>query len=135
VGRDHRDGHSPGLFPRPPPDVVAGIHRRERIEARVRRKWGTSPYRDSERLTGCSRDARFGRRLEDQPSCEQTPASPNEPREARRPLADLRWRRRRVLELKLAGFGYREIMERLGVTYTNVNRDLTEARAELRRAA
>jgi Sigma-70, region 4 len=51
------------------------------------------------------------------------------------PLADLRWRRRRVLELKLAGFGYREIMERLGVTYTNVNRDLTEARAELRRAA
>jgi DNA-directed RNA polymerase specialized sigma24 family protein len=37
-----------------------------------------------------------------------------------------------VLELKLAGFSYREIMELLGVTYTNVNRHLTEARAELR---
>jgi DNA-directed RNA polymerase specialized sigma24 family protein len=31
-------------------------------------------------------------------------------------LAGLRWRRRRVLELKLAGFSYREIMEILGVT-------------------
>ena len=52
-----------------------------------------------------------------------------------RALAGLRWRRRRALELKLAGFSYREIMELLGVTYTNVNRHLTEARAELRRAA
>jgi RNA polymerase sigma factor (sigma-70 family) len=58
-----------------------------------------------------------------------------EAREALRALAGLRWRRRRVLELKLAGFSYREIMERLGVTYTNVNRHLTEARAELREAA
>jgi hypothetical protein len=48
------------------------------------------------------------------------------------PLAGLRWRRRRVPEPKLAGFGNREIMERLGVTYTNVNRHVTEARAELR---
>jgi RNA polymerase sigma factor (sigma-70 family) len=58
-----------------------------------------------------------------------------EAREALRALAGLRWRRRRVLELKLAGFSYREIMELLGVTYTNVNRHLTEGRAELRRAA
>jgi DNA-directed RNA polymerase specialized sigma24 family protein len=58
-----------------------------------------------------------------------------EEHEAPRALAGLRWRRRRVLELKLAGFGYREIMEHLGVTYTNVNRHLTEARAELREAA
>jgi DNA invertase Pin-like site-specific DNA recombinase len=50
-------------------------------------------------------------------------------------LTGLRWRRRRLLELKLAGFSYREIMELLGVTYTNVNRRLTEARAELREAA
>jgi DNA-directed RNA polymerase specialized sigma24 family protein len=55
-----------------------------------------------------------------------------EAREALRTLAGLRWRRRRVLELKLAGFSYREVMELLGVTYTNVNRHLTEARAELR---
>jgi DNA-directed RNA polymerase specialized sigma24 family protein len=47
-------------------------------------------------------------------------------------LAGLRWRRRRVLELKLAGFSNREIMELLGVTYTNVNRHLSEGRAELR---
>jgi hypothetical protein len=36
---------------------------------------------------------------------------------------------------KVAGYRYTEIMERLGVTYTNVNRHLTEARAELREAA
>jgi RNA polymerase sigma factor (sigma-70 family) len=58
-----------------------------------------------------------------------------EAREALRALAGLRWRRRRVLELKLAGFSYREITQILGVTYTNVNRHLTEARAELREAA
>jgi DNA-directed RNA polymerase specialized sigma24 family protein len=50
------------------------------------------------------------------------------------PWPGLRWRRR-ALALKLAGFSYREIMERLGVTYTNVSRHLTEARAELREAA
>ena len=50
-------------------------------------------------------------------------------------MAGLRSRRRRALELKLAGFSYREIMELLGVTYTNVNRHLSEGRAELRRAA
>jgi hypothetical protein len=31
-----------------------------------------------------------------------------------RALAGLHWRRRRALELKLAGFSYREIMELLG---------------------
>jgi DNA-directed RNA polymerase specialized sigma24 family protein len=36
-----------------------------------------------------------------------------------------------VLQLKIAGYSYREIAEKLGVTYTNVNRHLTEGRAEL----
>jgi DNA-directed RNA polymerase specialized sigma24 family protein len=53
-------------------------------------------------------------------------------REPLRALAGLRCRRR-ILELKVAGFSYREIMELLGVTYTNVNRHLTEGRAELPR--
>ena len=56
-----------------------------------------------------------------------------EAREALRLLAGLRWRRRRVLELQVAGYSYQEIAERLGVTYTNVNRHVTEGRAELRR--
>jgi DNA-directed RNA polymerase specialized sigma24 family protein len=47
----------------------------------------------------------------------------------------LRPRRRRALEPKLAGYSYREITQILGVTYTNVNRHLTEARAELRETA
>jgi len=58
-----------------------------------------------------------------------------EAREALRALADLRWRRRRVLALKVAGFSYAEIQERLGLTYTNVNRQLTRSRKELRDAA
>jgi DNA-directed RNA polymerase specialized sigma24 family protein len=58
-----------------------------------------------------------------------------EAREALRALAGLRRRRRRVLELKLVGFSYREIMALLGVTYTNVNRHPSEGRARLRRAA
>ena len=53
-------------------------------------------------------------------------------REALRALAGLRWRRRRVVALLAAGYSYREIAEKLGVTYTNVNRQLTEGRAELR---
>jgi DNA-binding transcriptional ArsR family regulator len=57
-----------------------------------------------------------------------------EAREALRALARLRWRRRRALELKLAGFDYREIMELFGVTYSNVNRHLSEG-TELREAA
>jgi len=58
-----------------------------------------------------------------------------EAREALRALADLRWRRRRVLALKVAGFSYREIMERLALTYTNVNRQLVRGRKDLERAA
>lgn len=49
-------------------------------------------------------------------------------REALRVLADLRWRRRRALALKVAGFSFTEIIGRLGVTYPNVNRHMTEAR-------
>jgi RNA polymerase sigma factor (sigma-70 family) len=56
-----------------------------------------------------------------------------EAREALRSLADLRWRRRYALALKVAGYSYREIMAILGVTYTNVNRHVTEGRAELRK--
>lgn len=37
-----------------------------------------------------------------------------------------------VLVLQAAGFSYNEIAERLSVTYTNVNRHITEGRAELR---
>ena len=55
-------------------------------------------------------------------------------REALRLLAGLRWRRR-VLALPVAGFSYREICERLGVSCTWVNQYMTEGRAELRRAA
>jgi DNA-directed RNA polymerase specialized sigma24 family protein len=62
-------------------------------------------------------------------------SSPAASSSARSSSESHRWRRRRVLELKLAGFSYREITQILGVTYTNVNRHLTEARAELREAA
>jgi RNA polymerase sigma factor (sigma-70 family) len=55
-----------------------------------------------------------------------------EAREALRALSALRWRRRRVLVLRLAGYTYKEMAEKLGVTYTNVNRHVTEGRAELR---
>ena len=39
---------------------------------------------------------------------------------------------RRALVLQAAGHSYKEIAENLGVTYTNVNRRITEGRAELR---
>jgi RNA polymerase sigma factor (sigma-70 family) len=55
-----------------------------------------------------------------------------EAREALRALAGLRWRRRRVLELRAGGYSYKEIAAKLGVTYTNVNRQLTRGRSELR---
>jgi RNA polymerase sigma factor (sigma-70 family) len=48
-------------------------------------------------------------------------------------LAGLRWHQRTVLTMQLAGYSYNEIAERLGKTYTWVNRHLTEGRAELRR--
>ena len=54
-------------------------------------------------------------------------------RELLRALASLRWHQRAVLTLRLAGYSYKEIAERLGKTYTWVNRHLTEGRAELRR--
>ena len=37
-----------------------------------------------------------------------------------------------MLALRIAGYSYKEIAERLGVTYTNVNRYVTEGRAEVR---
>jgi DNA-directed RNA polymerase specialized sigma24 family protein len=55
-----------------------------------------------------------------------------EAREALRALASLRWRRRRMLVLRTAGYRYKEMAELLGVTYTNVNRHVTEGRGELR---
>jgi RNA polymerase sigma factor (sigma-70 family) len=56
-------------------------------------------------------------------------------REALRSLAGLGDRRRAALTLKVAGYSYREIQEILGVTYTWINRHLTEGRAALRRQA
>jgi RNA polymerase sigma factor (sigma-70 family) len=55
-----------------------------------------------------------------------------EAREALRALAGLRSRRRRVLALRAAGYSYKEIAAKLGVTHTNVNRQLTRGRSELR---
>jgi DNA-directed RNA polymerase specialized sigma24 family protein len=40
-----------------------------------------------------------------------------------------------MLALKVAGFSYREIMERLGLTYTTVNRQLVRGRRDLRDVA
>jgi RNA polymerase sigma factor (sigma-70 family) len=56
-----------------------------------------------------------------------------EARELLRSLACLRWHQRTVLTMQLAGYSYKEIAQRLGKTYTWVNRHLTEGRAELRR--
>jgi RNA polymerase sigma factor (sigma-70 family) len=56
-----------------------------------------------------------------------------EARDLLRELAGLRWHQRTVLPLQFAGYSYNEIAERLGRTYTWVNRHLTEGRAELRR--
>jgi RNA polymerase sigma factor (sigma-70 family) len=56
-------------------------------------------------------------------------------REALRALAGLGERRRVALTLKVAGYSYAEIQQRLGVTYTWVNRHVTEARGKLRRDA
>jgi RNA polymerase sigma factor (sigma-70 family) len=47
-------------------------------------------------------------------------------------LAALGERERRYLTLKTAGYSYKEIADRCGVTYTNVNKHLTRARARLR---
>jgi hypothetical protein len=53
--------------------------------------------------------------------------------EALRALAALRRRRRRILALKLAGFSYREIMERLGGDLDQRQAAPEGGRAELRR--
>jgi RNA polymerase sigma factor (sigma-70 family) len=60
---------------------------------------------------------------------------PVEAREALRSLAALGERRRAALTLQVAGYSYREIQQLLGVTYTWVNRHITEGRAQLRRQA
>lgn len=49
-------------------------------------------------------------------------------------LASLPERQRRYLALLVAGYRYQEIVELAGVTYTNVNKHLTRARASVRRA-
>ena len=58
-----------------------------------------------------------------------------EAREALRSLAGLGDRRRVALTLKVAGYSYQEIQELLGVSYTWVNRHITEGRAKLRERA
>jgi RNA polymerase sigma factor (sigma-70 family) len=58
-----------------------------------------------------------------------------ETRRAPEALAALRDRERRYLALKTAGYSYKEIADRCGVTYTNVNKHLTRARARLRAPA
>lgn len=54
-------------------------------------------------------------------------------RDRLRLLAELKPSQRRVLTLRAQGFSYAEIAELLGVSYTHVNRNLTEGRARLRR--
>ncbi len=49
-------------------------------------------------------------------------------------LAQLPERQRRYLALKVAGYRYDEIVDLTGVTYTNVNKHLTRARASVRAA-
>ena len=57
-----------------------------------------------------------------------------EARQLMQALSELRWHQRTVLTLQLAGYRYKEIAERLGKTYTWVNRHVTEGRRALRRA-
>ena len=58
-----------------------------------------------------------------------------EARDALRSLAELGDRRRAALTLQVAGYSYREIQGLLGVSYTWVNRHITEGRAKLRQRA
>jgi RNA polymerase sigma factor (sigma-70 family) len=53
---------------------------------------------------------------------------------ALRILADLPEKQRRYLVMIVAGWRYDEIMRETGATYTNVNKHLTRARANVRRA-
>jgi RNA polymerase sigma factor (sigma-70 family) len=71
-------------------------------------------------------------------SLEQRIADPHttelsiEARDALHALASLKPRQRGALTLKAAGYSYREIADLLGVTYTYVNRHLTEGRRAVR---
>jgi RNA polymerase sigma factor (sigma-70 family) len=56
-------------------------------------------------------------------------------REALRTLAGLGERRRAALTLQVAGYSYKEIQQLLGVSYTWVNRHITEGRAKVRERA
>ncbi|HEX4108124.1 MAG TPA: sigma factor-like helix-turn-helix DNA-binding protein [Solirubrobacteraceae bacterium] len=58
-----------------------------------------------------------------------------EARRALRALASLTGRQRQYAVLRVAGFSYREIAARQGVTYTNVNKHLTKASRRLKDAA
>lgn len=58
-----------------------------------------------------------------------------EARDALRAVACLPDRQRRPLALKLAGYSYQEICAVTGRSYTNVNKHLTRARANLQQAA
>lgn len=67
-----------------------------------------------------------------QPALVDSTESAVEARLALAALAGLRERERRYMALRVAGYSYKEICSRCGVTYTNVNRHLTRARAKLR---
>jgi RNA polymerase sigma factor (sigma-70 family) len=56
-------------------------------------------------------------------------------REALRALTRLHPHERRYMELRVAGYRYRELCDRCGTTYTHVNRWVTRANRRLRRLA
>jgi hypothetical protein len=56
-----------------------------------------------------------------------------EAREVLRLLADLRWRRRRVLALKVAGYRYAEVLKIHSVTYTKVRANRRRGSTQLAR--
>jgi DNA-directed RNA polymerase specialized sigma24 family protein len=58
----------------------------------------------------------------------------HEARDLLRSIAALGINRRTALTLRAAGYSYREIQDLLGVTYTWVNRHVTEGPRALRRA-
>ena len=64
------------------------------------------------------------------------PRSPGlalEAKQALETLASLKRRQRDTLALRVSGYSYREIQAIRGVTYTNVNRHVSEGRAAARR--
>lgn len=84
-----------------------------------------------------NRDARASVRLDD-PESGADPASSLDveaqvqAREDLRLLDQLTPKQAEMMRLHAAGLDYNEIAERLGVTYTNVNKHLTKARKKLR---